>query len=71
MGEATFWLLRRRCNERAGVHVSARANEVSKAAVIVTASARKKLPVTPVTAMSGRKTTTGVMVEKTRGVVIS
>ncbi len=35
---------------------------------MVTARARKKLPVTPVTEMSGRKTTTGVMVEKTSGV---
>ena len=34
---------------------------------MVTASARKKLPVTPVTAMSGRKTTTGVMVEPISG----
>ena len=38
---------------------------------MVTASARKKLPVTPVTAISGRKTTTGVMVEKTSGRVTS
>ena len=38
---------------------------------MVTASARKKLPVTPVTEMSGRKTTTGVMVEPISGTVIS
>ena len=38
---------------------------------MVMASARKKLPVTPVTAISGRKTTTGVIVEPTRGRVIS
>ena len=38
---------------------------------MVMASARKKLPVTPVTEMSGRKTTTGVMVEPISGMVIS
>ena len=38
---------------------------------MVTASARKKLPVTPVAAIRGRKTTTGVIVEKTSGVASS
>ena len=38
---------------------------------MVTASARKKLPVTPVVAIRGTKTTTGVMVEKISGVEIS
>ena len=38
---------------------------------MVMASARKKMPVTPLTETSGRKTTTGVMVEPTSGVVIS
>ena len=55
-------------SESAGVKVTASASEVSRAAVMVTASARKKLPVTPVVAIRGRKTTTGVMVEKTSGV---
>ena len=58
-------------SESAGVKVTASASEVSRAAVMVRASARKKLPVTPVTAMRGRKTTTGVMVEPTSGVAIS
>ena len=39
--------------------------------VMVTASARKKLPVTPVIEISGRKTTIGVIVEPIRGMVIS
>ncbi len=51
----------------AGVKVRASSSEVSSATVMVMASARKKLPVTPVTAMSGRKTTTGVMVEPMSG----
>ena len=38
---------------------------------MVMASARKKLPVTPLTEMSGRNTTTGVMVEPMSGTVIS
>ena len=38
---------------------------------MVTARARKKLPVTPETDISGRKTTIGVMVEPISGVVIS
>ena len=71
LAELELFLSRRRWSERAGVQVRARASEVSSAAVMVTARARKKLPVTPVTAMRGRKTTTGVMVEKTSGVVIS
>ncbi len=50
-----------------GVQVSARASEVSRAAPTVTASARKKTPVTPVMEISGRKTTIGVMVEPTSG----
>ena len=37
----------------------------------VTASARKKAPVTPVIEISGRKTTIGVMVEPTSGTRIS
>ena len=44
---------------------------MSSATVMVTARARKKLPVTPVTEMSGRKTTTGVIVEPTSGTAIS
>ena len=43
--------------------MSARASEVSSAAAMVMASARKKMPVTPVTETSGRNTTTGVMVD--------
>ena len=38
---------------------------------MVRASARKKVPVTPVTEIRGRKTTIGVMVETTSGVAIS
>ncbi len=57
--------------ERPGVQVRARASEVSRATVMVRASARKNVPVTPVTEMSGRKTTMGVMVEPMRGWVIS
>ena len=38
---------------------------------MVTASARKKVPVTPVIAIKGRKTTIGVIVEPTKGTVIS
>ena len=59
-----YWL-------RVGVQVSARASEVSSETVIVTASARKNTPVTPVMAISGMKTTTGVMVEPISGTVIS
>ena len=51
--------------------MSASAREVSSAAVMVMASARKKLPVTPLTDTRGRKTTTGVMVDPMSGVVIS
>ncbi len=39
--------------------------------VMVMASARKKLPVTPVIEMSGRKTTIGVMVEPISGTMSS
>ena len=39
--------------------------------VMVMASARKKLPVTPVMAMRGKKTTIGVIVEPMRGTVSS
>ena len=60
-----------RLSASAGVHVMASSNDVSSETVIVTASARKKLPVTPDTATSGRKTTTGVMVDPTRGREIS
>ena len=56
---------------RPGVKVSASKSEVSSATVMVMARARKKLPVTPVTEISGRKTTTGVIVEPIRGTVIS
>ena len=38
---------------------------------MVTASARKKLPVTPVMEIKGRKTTIGVIVEPINGIVIS
>ncbi len=44
---------------------------MSKATVMVTARARKKLPVTWVTETRGRNTMTGVMVEKTSGRLIS
>ncbi len=54
-----------------GVHVKARAKDVSRATPTVMASARKKLPVTPVIEISGRKTTIGVMVEPTSGTRIS
>ena len=51
--------------------MSASASEVSSAVPTVTASARKKTPVTPVIEISGRKTTIGVMVEPTSGARIS
>ena len=54
-----------------GVQDKARRSEVKSETVIVTASARKKLPVTPVIEISGRKTTIGVIVEPIRGMVIS
>src|SRR5882762_2110754 len=54
-----------------GVQVSARSNEVKRETVMVTARARKKLPVTPVVEMRGRKTTIGVIVEPIRGTVNS
>ena len=46
-----------------GVQVTASASDVSSETLMVTASARKKTPVTPVITISGMKTTTGVMVE--------
>src|SRR5712664_59297 len=54
-----------------GVHVSAKNSDVSRDTVMVTASARKKVPVTPVVEMSGRNTTMGVIVEPIRGTVSS
>src|SRR6266852_9573317 len=54
-----------------GVQVNARRSEVKRETVMVTARARKKLPVTPVVEMSGRKTTIGVIVEPIRGIVNS
>src|SRR6185437_14515292 len=74
---------RRRCRRRfappsprkywlsTGVQVSARASEVSSATPTVMASARKNTPVTPVIEINGTKTTMGVMVEPTNGLVIS
>ena len=56
---------------RVGVHVRARASDVSSDTVMVTARARKKTPVTPVITMRGMKTTMGVMVDPIRGTVIS
>ena len=70
-GFACALRLRSSESDSAGVKLSASSSDVSSAAVIVIASARKKLPVTPVTAISGRNTTTGVMVEPISGVVIS
>src|SRR2546422_1898554 len=54
-----------------GVQDNARRSEVKRETVMVTARARKKLPVTPVMEISGRKTTIGVIVEPIRGMVIS
>ena len=54
-----------------GVQVSASSKDVNKATVMVTASARKKLPVTPVMATSGTNTTIGVIVEPMSGTVSS
>ena len=54
-----------------GVNPSASTSEVSNATDIVNASDRKKTPVTPVRIVSGRKTTTGVIVEPIIGAVIS
>ncbi len=45
--------------------MSARASDVSSAVATVSASARKKVPVTPVIEINGRNTTIGVMVEPT------
>ena len=44
---------------------------MSNATAIVKASERKKLPVTPVSKVSGKNTTTGVIVEPIIGMVIS
>ena len=44
---------------------------MSRAIPTVIASARKKTPVTPVINISGRKTTIGVIVEPTSGLLIS
>src|SRR5229473_5600327 len=54
-----------------GVQDRARRSEAKRETVMVTASARKKLPVTPVMEIRGRKTTIGVMVDPIRGTVIS
>src|SRR5205085_565106 len=54
-----------------GVHVNARNSEVKRETVMVTASARKKEPVTPVVEINGRNTTTGVTVEPIKGMVNS
>ena len=62
---------RRNSRLSAGVQVTASSSEVSSATVMVIARARKKLPVTPVTETRGRKTTTGVIVDPTRGAAIS
>ncbi len=54
-----------------GVQLSARPSDAISEAATVIASARKKTPVTPVVAISGTKTTIGVMVEPISGTVIS
>src|SRR3989441_5012509 len=54
-----------------GVQVNARRSEVNRETVMVTARARKKVPVTPVIEMRGRKTTIGVMVDPISGTVNS
>src|SRR6266403_652191 len=59
--------LRTRYRLRVGVQVNARRSEVPRATVIVIARARKKVPVTPVMEMRGRKTTMGVIVEPGSG----
>ena len=51
-----------------GVQSRAKNSELNSATVMVIARARKKLPVTPVTEISGRNTTMGVMVEPTSGI---
>src|SRR5256885_11861718 len=48
-----------------GVKNNARTSDVRRATAIVSASERKKTPVTPVRSDSGRNTTTGVIVEPT------
>src|SRR5438105_2583966 len=47
-----------------GVKNNARTSDVRRATAIVSASERKKTPVTPVRRESGRNTTTGVIVER-------
>ena len=59
-----YWL-------RFGVHDRASASDVNSAIAMVTASARKNVPVTPVIEINGRNTTTGVTVDPIRGMVIS
>ena len=54
-----------------GVQDKASRSDVKSETVMVTASARKKLPVTPVMEIKGRKTTIGVIVEPINGIVIS
>ena len=54
-----------------GVQVSASTSEASRDIPMVTASARKNVPVTPVIEINGRNTTIGVTVEPIRGIVIS
>src|SRR5271168_3846064 len=70
-GTSSVFLGRTKYKLRVGVQVSARKREVSRETVMVTAKARKKLPVTPVVEMSGRKTTMGVIVDPIRGSVSS
>ena len=50
---------------------SASTSDVNSATAIVSARERKKTPVTPVSSVSGRNTTTGVTVEPIIGMVIS
>ena len=53
------------------VQESASTNEVSKETLMAMARARKKVPVTPVMLISGRKTTIGVSVDPISGMVSS
>src|SRR5579859_3511329 len=55
----------------AGVQDMASASDVRSETVIVIARARKKVPVTPVVEINGRKTTMGVIVEPIKGLVSS
>jgi hypothetical protein len=54
-----------------GVQVNAKARDVSRETAMVTARARKNVPVTPVIEIKGRKTTIGVIVDPISGTVIS